>query len=136
MPRILIVDDEPGIRSMLSLVFSTAGYEVRTASNLSDAIALCSTPRAFDVVLTDVVMPSGNGHDLVRWIMENQTETRCVLMTGFNNIDCHDCPFVSRCRVVSKPFAPMEIVGLIGQVLQEPLHTPPTERLSPHTCAV
>ena len=67
MPRILIVDDEASIRALLTTAFGVAGYEVRTAPDGPEAMALCETER-FDAVLSDVVMPKMNGHELARWI--------------------------------------------------------------------
>ena len=71
VPRILIVDDEGAIRTLLSLAFTQSGYEVRTAADGAEAVNLCQS-EGFDVVLSDVVMPRMNGHDLVRWIVEHR----------------------------------------------------------------
>ena len=54
MPRILIVDDEGGIRSMLARAFSRAAYEVRTAADGAEAMALVES-EPFDVLLSDVL---------------------------------------------------------------------------------
>ena len=72
MPRILIVDDEIGIRSLLAAAFAEAGYDVLTAADGAEAMALCASSELFDVVLSDVIMPLVNGHDLIRWIMNRE----------------------------------------------------------------
>ena len=120
MPRILIVDDERGIRSLLAVAFTRAGYEVRTAADGAQAIALCAASEPFDVLLSDVMMPSMNGHDLVRSVLKRYPAIRCVLMTAFDDVDCQDCPLFPRCRVLPKPFIPKDAVCLIEQVLKEP----------------
>ena len=120
MPRILIVDDERDIRSLLAVAFTRAGYEVRTAADGAQAIALCAASEPFDVLLSDVMMPSMNGHDLVRSVLKRHPAIRCVLMTAFDDVDCQDCPLFPRCRVLAKPFTPKDAVCLIEQVLKEP----------------
>jgi DNA-binding NtrC family response regulator len=116
-PRILIVDDEPQILTFLSLTFDHAGYSVRTASNGSDAIALCSD-EPFDIVLTDVRMPEMNGHQLAEWIAVHHPTTRTALMSGYDNIT-GTCSCSPRCRLIPKPFAPTEIISFVGQILEK-----------------
>jgi DNA-binding NtrC family response regulator len=118
MPRILIVDDESGIRSLLSLVFSRAGHEVRTAAHAHQAMEICASEHV-DVLLSDVIMPVMNGHELVRWVSRSYPRIRCILMTGFNDVDCQDCPLVSRCRVLGKPFDPKVALSLVEKLLQD-----------------
>jgi YesN/AraC family two-component response regulator len=117
MPRILIVDDERAIRSLLAKVFLKAGYEVHTAACGDHAIALCAVFEPVDVLLTDITMPAMNGHDLVRSISELHPTIRCVLMTGFDDVDCQDCPIAPKCPILRKPFLPNDAVSLVAQVL-------------------
>jgi len=119
MPRILIVDDEISIRSLLSRVFTRAGHEVRTASCAHEAMELCGSEH-FDVLISDVLMPGMNGHELVNWVVRNRPSIQCVLMTGFDDVDCSMCPFELRCRVLAKPFNPKDVVSLIERILQHP----------------
>ena len=115
MPSILIVDDEPGIRSLLSVAFVRAGYEVRTASGPFKAMEACAA-QSFDAILSDIEMPGMDGHCLVRWVADTSPRTRSVLMSGFE-ITCGECPFAGRCQLLRKPFSPKAAVALIGQVL-------------------
>jgi DNA-binding NtrC family response regulator len=66
MARVLIVDDEEAIRSMLAAAFSKAGCAVRTAASVPEAMAILAI-ESVDVALSDVVMHGMSGHDLVRW---------------------------------------------------------------------
>jgi DNA-binding NtrC family response regulator len=118
MPRILVVDDEKGIRSLLSIAFRRDGYEVRTAADAQEAMALCAA-ESFDALLSDVRMPRVNGHDLVRWVAAYHPAIRCVLMSAFDDTDCQDCPFVSRCAVLPKPFDRKDAVSLVERMLRE-----------------
>ena len=118
MPRILIIDDERGIRSLLLKAFTRAGYEVRTAAHAREAMELCLSEQ-FDALISDVRMPGMDGHELVRWVARKYPEIRCILMTGFDDIDCHDCPYVSRCLYLGKPFGPTAVVAAVEAVLRE-----------------
>jgi two-component system, cell cycle sensor histidine kinase and response regulator CckA len=119
MPRILVVDDERGIRSLLILTLRKAGHAVFAASDAHEAMSLMAHAGPFDVLLSDVIMPVVDGHELVRRVMQRYPGTRCVLMSGFDNTDCQECPFALRCRVLQKPFAPRDALHLIEQVLKE-----------------
>ena len=60
--RVLIVDDEPGLRQVLEIAFRRQGYDVVTAPGVRRAIeAVRQNPQPFPLVLTDLVMPDGSG---------------------------------------------------------------------------
>ena len=63
--KILVVDDEEGIRETLSLVLEDEGYETVTASSGSEALANLSTD-SFDVVITDLRMPAPDGMEILK----------------------------------------------------------------------
>jgi len=115
--RILIVDDERAIRDLLALSFRTAGYEVKTAANAVEAMALCET-EAFEALLSDVMMPGMDGHELAQWMAARFPCTRTVLMTGFDD-GCPGCPYAPRCHFLHKPFRPTEAVQMMGEMLQK-----------------
>ena len=118
MPRILIVDDEGSIRKLLSTTFQMAGYDVRTAPDGPEAIDLCAA-EPFDAMLSDVMMPRMNGHDLARWVAANRPQTRVVLMSGFD-AGCQSCSFAPRCQFLPKPFRPFEAIAMVGDALAGP----------------
>jgi DNA-binding NtrC family response regulator len=88
--RILIVDDEQPIRSLLKAAFEKAGFAVETAGNVDEAIVLFEAG-AFDFVLSDVNMPGPSGHDLMRWLAAEHPHTRTALMSGCD-LDCGSGP--------------------------------------------
>jgi two-component system cell cycle response regulator CpdR len=118
MPRILVVDDETAIRGLLESAFSEAGYDVRGAADALEAMALC-TKEHFDMVLSDVVMPGMDGHELVQWLAKTFPGIPCALMTGFE-AECKDCPFDPPCPLLRKPFPPKEAVALVTRILNAP----------------
>jgi len=115
MSRLLIVDDEPGVLSVLSIAFRQAGYEVRTAANPFRAMELCAT-EAFDAILSDVQMPGIDGHSLVRWVAGVYPNMRSILMSGYD-LPCGNCPYEGRCKRMQKPFLPKDAVETVRQAL-------------------
>ena len=110
----MIVDDEAAIRKMLTIAFTKAGYEVLSSRDASEAMKVLAIERV-DAVLSDVVMNSLSGHDLARWIAEHHPSVPCILMTGFDDRGCDDCPFASGCIQIRKPFHPKDAVRVVGQ---------------------
>jgi len=80
--RILVVDDEPGMRKSLADILLDEGYEVKLAEDGLEAVELCSREK-FDVVIMDVRMPGLNGVDAFRRIRTHSTGTRVILMSAF-----------------------------------------------------
>jgi DNA-binding NtrC family response regulator len=114
--RILIVDDEAAIRKMLTIAFIKAGYGVLTVAHVLEAMHLLKTEEV-DAVLSDVLLNSLSGHDLARWIAEHHPSLPCVLMTGFDDRDCNNCPFASGCTQIRKPFNPKDVVSVVNQAI-------------------
>jgi len=83
---LLLVDDEEGIRKVLSLVLRDAGWEVRTASSAEEALSLFRQER-MPIVLTDIKMPGMDGLQLLRLLKEFEPATEVVLMTGHGDLD-------------------------------------------------
>jgi len=91
MPRVLVVDDEEPIRNLLRKVLVRAGHEVHTASNAQAAIEICASPPCSDLVISDVVMPGIDGHELARRRAVKCPNSRFILMSAFDP-GCEECP--------------------------------------------
>jgi DNA-binding NtrC family response regulator len=82
--RILIVDDEPSMRDMLSIMLAREGYEVQVAdSRAAAARVLSSAP--LDAVITDVKLPDGDGIEILRHVKAGSPETAVIVMTAFGS---------------------------------------------------
>ncbi len=86
VPRILVVDDQPGIAGLMSQLLGMRGYEVVTAANAEEAEAEIRRQLP-DLILSDVMMPGKSGYELCRELKDNPT-TRLipfVLITGLSD---------------------------------------------------
>ena len=84
--RTLIVDDEPDIRELLEITLGRMGIETRSAENLGEAVELLEN-EAFDLCLTDMQLPDGNGLQLVEHINEHLPQLPVAMITAFGSMD-------------------------------------------------
>jgi two-component system response regulator PilR (NtrC family) len=85
-PIVLIVDDEPDLLELVSLTLSRMNLETRTASDIATARRLLKTEQ-FDLCLTDMRLPDGDGLDLVAWIQENHSSVPVAVITAHGNVE-------------------------------------------------
>jgi len=84
--QILIVDDEPDIREVLELTLGRMNLETRSASNIDEARHLLKDYK-FDLCLTDMRLPDGNGIELVRHIQDEHPYLPVAVITAFGNME-------------------------------------------------
>ena len=82
MAKILVVDDDQGMRDYLEIMLTREGYDVTTASGGREAISSCKKKK-FDLVITDLKMPKIGGIDILKAIKEHSPETMVILITGY-----------------------------------------------------
>ena len=85
-PLTLIVDDEPDIRELLELTLGRMNIDTRSAANLSDARALLAENH-FDLCLTDMRLPDGDGLELVETIQIDYPELPVAVITAHGNME-------------------------------------------------
>src|SRR5580698_6294597 len=83
--RILIVDDEPHVRTMIGSTLERQGYDVQLASSGREGLEILER-NAFDLVLTDIVMQDGNGITLLERIHGQQPQLPVVMVTAIHDI--------------------------------------------------
>ena len=86
MARILIVDDEPSLRQMLSIFLRKEDHEIATSSNGLEALEQLQR-ESFDLVLTDVRMPRMGGLDLLDVIRERDIPVQVIVMTAYSTTE-------------------------------------------------
>jgi len=84
--HILIIDDEPDIRELLEITLARMGKETRSAENIDQAKRLLATNQ-FDLCLTDMRLPDGNGIELVKFITKNHPQTPVAMITAHGNME-------------------------------------------------
>jgi EAL domain-containing protein (putative c-di-GMP-specific phosphodiesterase class I)/signal transduction histidine kinase/FixJ family two-component response regulator len=80
-PRVLVVDDDPSLRKMLVRMLKRAAFDVTEVESGKSALAALSNKR-FDVVLSDIHMPDGDGLDLLRSVRRIDLDIPVILMSG------------------------------------------------------
>jgi two-component system response regulator PilR (NtrC family) len=85
-PVVLIIDDEPDLLELVSLTLGRMSMETRTAADLSSGRRLLAAQH-FDLCLTDMRLPDGDGLDLVAWIQANCAATPVAVITAHGNVE-------------------------------------------------
>ena len=83
---ILLVDDEEGIRKVLSILLADMGYRVHTAATGTEALRVFEKLRP-SIVLTDIKMPEMDGIELLRHLKQISPETEVIMITGHGDMD-------------------------------------------------
>ena len=82
MAKILVLDDDQGMREFLEIMLTKEGYDVTSAGEPAKAIDLCRKT-AFDLVITDLKMPKINGIEFLKTIKDQRPETIVILITAY-----------------------------------------------------
>jgi len=121
LPKVLIVDDELEVVEMLRefLAFDRAIYEIVTAGNSSEALAILDREE-IALVLSDVVMPEINGIELLDKIKRRFPEVGVILMSSYGTAEMRDKIQPLDClRFIEKPFAISELRQLLRENLDK-----------------
>ena len=86
MEKILVVDDEQGLRDVLSIMLKRAGYAVTVASDGDEAIAQVQK-EIFDLVITDLKMPRVGGLEVLKAVKAASPDTVVLMITAFASAD-------------------------------------------------
>ncbi|MFE8072809.1 sigma-54 dependent transcriptional regulator [Marinobacteraceae bacterium S3BR75-40.1] len=85
-PTALVVDDEPDIRELLEITLARMDLPCVTAANVTEARDLLQA-REFQLCLTDMNLPDGNGIELVEWIQKHHPQIPVAVITAYGNMD-------------------------------------------------
>jgi len=118
-PKLLIVDDEESLLEFLSLLFEEEGYSVCTAASTESARSHLSD-HEYDLVLCDIMMPDGNGLDLLREIQSGKGNTAVIMMTAYSSTQSAiEAMKAGAYDYVSKPFDVEELKVLAQRALEK-----------------
>ena len=119
MPRILVVDDEVGIRELLSEILSDEGYDVQLAENAAQAREAREAGRP-DMVLLDIWMPDTDGITLLKeWSGNGQLNMPVVMMSGHATIDTAvEATRIGALDFLEKPIGMQKLLAAVKKALE------------------
>lgn len=119
LKRVLVVDDEPMIVSLLSTILREKGWDVTEAQSGTAGIDQLDRAR-FDVILTDLVMPGDSGIDLLRAAKEIHPDVEVILMTGYATADTAiEAMRNGAFHYIMKPLKAEEVVNLVEKAYSQ-----------------
>lgn len=120
MKRILVVDDEEQIRSMLSQMLAHAGYEVHTAENGDDGMAMVGR-YDFDLIITDMIMPVKDGLKFIMELVRDYPDLKILAISGGGAIKAERyltmAGYLGDIATLEKPFKRDAMLTLVEQQL-------------------
>ncbi len=129
MKSILVIDDEPAIRMALQRVLASQGHTVRLAKNGAEGLKALKQEHA-DIAIVDIIMPTLNGVDTIRSIVQEFPEVKIIAISGGGNFSpAQYQPYALKTEaylasatiagahaVLSKPFRSQEVIDAIASV--------------------
>lgn len=115
MPRILVVDDQPDVRVMISMLLRVNHFEVIEAENAASALRSFETT-TFDVVIVDIFLGNTCGLDLIAAMRERAPELAVVAVSGMATLDAVSRPSdLANVVCLQKPFRPAELLRAVSR---------------------
>jgi len=117
--RVLVVDDEPGLREILSVLLRRAGYRVSAEASAAAGVARVRA-ESFDAVFTDLALGDGSGLDVLAAARQADEATQVVVLTAYGSTE----NAVAAMRLgaydfISKPFRNHELLALLEKALEK-----------------
>jgi PAS domain S-box-containing protein len=114
--RVLLVEDDPGVRGLAGSVLSRAGYDVLLAEDAAVALDLIDEAGTIDVLVTDLVMPSMSGPGLAGVLRERQPALPVLFISGYS-VDVAAGEQVDPEQVLEKPFSARDLTARVAKLL-------------------
>jgi CheY-like chemotaxis protein len=123
--RILLVEDQDGVRSAVTQALEEQGYHVLSAGSATEALQLTESAGSIDLLLTDVIMPGMNGIELSDRLRTRWPRTRLLYMSGYAADDVISGALArTHAPILRKPFAPAVLAARVREVLDAPVESP------------
>uniref|UniRef100_A0A7C4MPG1 histidine kinase n=1 Tax=Desulfatirhabdium butyrativorans TaxID=340467 RepID=A0A7C4MPG1_9BACT len=118
---ILLVEDEPAILRMATMMLGREGYTVLGAGTPGEAVRLATEhPGDIHLLITDVVMPEMNGRDLAKNILSLYPGLKCLFMSGYTaNVIAHHGILDEGVQFIQKPFSKQALTAKVRELLDE-----------------
>jgi two-component system cell cycle sensor histidine kinase/response regulator CckA len=115
--RILLVEDEDMVRAVAERALARAGYDIVTASDGDEGLEKVRSGERFDLVVTDVVMPSMDGPAMAREIRKLQPRLPVLFMSGYAEEQLRKDIDIEAMHFIPKPFSVQQIADKVAAVL-------------------
>lgn len=132
---VLLVEDEEQILTLGQRILAQQGYQVLMARGPKEAIKLASEHSGpIQLLVTDVVMPTMNGKELMSRIQELQPGIKCLFMSGYTaDLIAHHGVLAEGIQFIQKPFTISTLAEKVRHVLEQPSE-PARESITPPSC--
>jgi CheY-like chemotaxis protein len=122
---VLLVEDQPSVRTLARLALEAQGYGVLEAPNAERALELGGDMLGtVDLILTDLTMPGMNGRELIERIRSQRPEVKALLVSGFSDdAALQHGDIGDRTSFLQKPFTPATLTRKVRELLDEPTET-------------
>lgn len=114
--RVLLVDDEPLVRSSTAGMLADLGYEVVEANSAEEALTCFNSDPRIDGIITDHLMPGMTGIDLAHAIRRKRPGTPVLILSGFGEAD----GLASDLPLLAKPFRQASLAATVAALLRQP----------------
>ncbi|WP_255585195.1 response regulator [Virgibacillus saliphilus] len=115
--KILVVDDQAGIRLLLTDLFTSKGYHVATATTGKEALEMINTS-PFHLIIVDYRLPIYNGPEILDQLHQNEQEIPALLMSGLEESIKEEVSRYSQVKaVLTKPFDVDQMVEIVKSVI-------------------
>jgi DNA-binding NtrC family response regulator len=120
LARVLVIDDEENIRTMVQQMLKRAGYDASSAADGSEGIRL-QREKPADLVITDLIMPGQEGLETIMEIRRSFPKTKIIAISGGGHAGVLDfLPIATQLgalRTLPKPFTHQQLLALVKEVL-------------------
>jgi len=115
--RVLVVDDDAGVREVVRSMLESAGYQVVVAENGKEAMKLLETERA-DLILTDLVMPEQEGIETIKTLRREYPDLKVIAMSGaFGGDYLRIAAYLGAHATLAKPIQMNTLLRLVEKTL-------------------
>ena len=127
--RVLLVDDDDSVRTMMSLTLEHKGFEVVSAANVTEALKLITT-ESFDVLITDLHMPNpSDGFAVITAMRHIQPKALTLLVSGYPDVkSAMDAILLEADEIIVKPFETKKLADLVRDKLVTRKEAVPTPK--------
>lgn len=123
MARVLVVDDNEALRTVIRVALEAAGFEVLVAGDGEEALAVNRECRA-DLIITDIFMPEKDGLETIGFIHSECPDTKIIAMSA--GVPAFDSDYLAMAKMLGaaetlgKPFPAATLVAMVREVLAAP----------------